>query len=71
MSGKIYCIGYHDGEVLSAHSPSSTKVPQNYYYNEYYEGILEIANSLLKILANQMVDNTMVAVAVKADVKEE
>jgi hypothetical protein len=38
---------------------------------EYYEGIIEIANSLLKILANQMVDNTMVAVAVKADVKEE
>jgi hypothetical protein len=29
--------------------------------NEYYEGNLEIANSLLKILLNQMVDKTMVA----------
>ena len=33
---------------------------QNYYYNEYREGILEIANSLLKILTNQIVGNTMV-----------
>jgi hypothetical protein len=32
-----------------------------------YEGILEIANSLLKILLNQTVDNTMVA-AVKENV---
>jgi hypothetical protein len=31
----------------------STKVHQNYYYNEYHEGILEIANSFLKILTNQ------------------
>jgi hypothetical protein len=44
-------------------SPHShyTKVPLNYYYNEYPEGILEIASSFLKILLNQMVDNTMVA----------
>ena len=40
---------------------ASTKLPQNYYYNEYHEGILEIANSLLKILTNQIVDKTMVA----------
>jgi hypothetical protein len=39
--------------------------------NEYYEGILEIANSLLKILLNQTMDITMMAVAVKADVKGE
>jgi hypothetical protein len=44
-----------------SHSHSSTKVHQNYYYNEYREGIIEIANSLLKILLKQMVDNTMVA----------
>ena len=43
------------------HSYSSTKAHQNYYYDEYYEGVLEIANSLFKILLNQMVDNTMVA----------
>jgi hypothetical protein len=44
-------------------SPPShyTKVPLNYYYNEYQEGVLEIASSFLKILLNQMVDNTMVA----------
>ena len=47
-----------------------SKVNQNYYYNQYHEGILEIANSLLKILTNQMVDNTMVA-TMNADVKEE
>jgi len=29
--------------------------------NHYHEGILEIANSLLKILLDQMVDKTMVA----------
>jgi hypothetical protein len=37
------------------------KMLQNYYYNEYHEGILDIANSLLKILTNQIVDKTMVA----------
>jgi len=51
------------GTTAAAISPSrhSTKLNQNYYYNEYREGILEIANSLLKILANQVVDKTMVA----------
>jgi hypothetical protein len=53
--------------VAAISSSSSNKVLQNYYYNEYHEGISEIANSLLKILANQIVDKTMVA-AVKADV---
>jgi hypothetical protein len=42
-------------------SHSSTKSHQNYYYNEYHEGILEIANSLLTMLLNQLVDKTMVA----------
>jgi hypothetical protein len=34
----------------------------NHYYNQYHEGILEIANSLLKMFLSQVVDNTMVAV---------
>jgi len=45
----------------SPHSHSSTKLHQNYYYNEYYEGILEIANLFLKILSTQMADKAMVA----------
>jgi hypothetical protein len=49
-------------------SPSARPQNQNYYYNEYHDGILEIANSLLKILTNQIVDKTIVAV-LKADVK--
>ena len=46
--------------ISSSHS--STKAYQNHYYNEYHEGILETANSLLKILLNQLVDETTVAV---------
>jgi hypothetical protein len=37
------------------------KSNENYNYNEYHEGILEIANSLLKILSRQTVDKTMAA----------
>ena len=43
------------GVAALSSSHSSTKVHENHYYNEYHEGILEIANSLLKILLNQMV----------------
>ena len=44
-------------------SPSTSTIPyQNYYYNEYHEGILEIAKGFLNILLNQLVDKTMVAV---------
>ena len=50
----------------SPHFHSSSKPNQNYYYNEYHEGILEIANSFLKILTNRMLDKTMVA-AVKSE----
>jgi hypothetical protein len=54
--------------VSSSSSSYSTfpKAYQNYYYNKYHEGILEIAKSLLKILTNQLVDKTMVA-AVKSE----
>jgi hypothetical protein len=34
---------------------------QNRYYNEYHEGLLELAKGFLKILLNQLVDKTMVA----------
>ena len=47
---------------------TSTKPHQNYYYNKYHEGILELAKGFLKLLLNQLVDKTMVT-AVKADVK--
>jgi chorismate mutase len=48
--------------TAASSSPPTTK-PQNHnhYYDQYHEGIIEIANSLLKILTNQMVDKTMVA----------
>ena len=48
--------------AISHYSAFSTspKHYQNHYYNKYHEGILEIANSLLKILTNQIVDKTMV-----------
>jgi hypothetical protein len=47
--------------TAASSSPSTTK-PQNHnhYYNKYRERILEIANSLLKILLNQIVDKTMI-----------
>jgi hypothetical protein len=45
-------------DISSSHY--STISNQN-YYNEYHDGIIEIANSFLKILLNQIVDNTMVA----------
>ena len=35
---------------------------QNYYYNEYHEGLVELAKGFLKLLLNQLVDKTMVAV---------
>ncbi len=31
------------------------------YYNDYREGILEIAKTFLRMLSNQIVDKTMVA----------
>jgi len=41
---------------------TSPKAYQNYYYNKYHEGILEISKGFMKILTNQIVDKTMVAV---------
>ncbi|HEY6884815.1 MAG TPA: hypothetical protein VI278_12360 [Nitrososphaeraceae archaeon] len=47
--------------ISPSHNSHSTKLDQNYYYDEYHEGILEIANLLLKMLLNQIVEKTMVA----------
>src|SRR5204862_2309571 len=51
-----------DSNIATAASSSlsTTTKPQNHnhYYDQYREGILEIANSLLKMLTNQIVDNT-------------
>jgi hypothetical protein len=44
---------------------SSTKPYQNYYYNKYHEGLLELAKGFLKILTNQIVDKTIVAALVQ------
>jgi hypothetical protein len=55
--------------LSSFYLSTSTKPYQNYYYNKYHEGILEIAKGFLKILLNQLVDKTMVA-AVKEKEKE-
>jgi tetratricopeptide (TPR) repeat protein len=49
------------GAVAISSSNFHSKVNQNCYYNEYHEGILEIASSLLKMLLNQLVDTTRVA----------
>jgi predicted transcriptional regulator len=65
-------MGTTASAVISSSSPytSSTSIMsnQNRCYNEYHEGLLELAKGFLKILLNQLVDKTMVA-AVKADVK--
>ena len=49
--------------LSSSNSTYSTfpKAYQNYYYNKYHEGILEIAKGFVKIMTNQLVDKIMVA----------
>ena len=47
--------------LMLLHSNASTKAQQNYYYyNEYHEGILEIAEGFLNILLNHMTMVTLV-----------
>jgi hypothetical protein len=53
------------GAAAISSSHSTAKSNQNYYYNEYHDGIIEIASSFLKILLNQMVGNTTMVAAVK------
>ena len=47
-----------NGSILEVHL--SEEYVFDSYYNEYHDGILEITNSLLKMLLNQVVDNTMI-----------
>ena len=59
----------NDNTVVSISSPSY-KPLNYYYYNEYYEGKLEIAKGFLNILLNQSVNKTTVA-AVKEMIRYE
>jgi hypothetical protein len=76
----IYDSKYDSDDNVLNHSSNSTTVPissssstsstspkayQNYYYNKYHEGLVELAKGFLKLLLNQLVDKTMVAAAVK------
>jgi hypothetical protein len=67
----IYNSKYDNNDNIfdSSTTPSampSSPIPQNYYYNKYSEGILEIAKGFLNILLNQLVDKTLV-LAVKGE----
>ncbi|MGA9171378.1 MAG: hypothetical protein WCF06_13675 [Nitrososphaeraceae archaeon] len=48
-------------------SSTSTKPYQNRYYNEYHEGLIELAKGFFNSLLNHLVNKTMVA-AVKENV---
>jgi hypothetical protein len=69
----IYNSKYDSNERVFGSSRGATAtamlsaISQNHYYNEYHEGILEIAKSFLKILLNQLVDKTMVTVHLPMD----
>jgi hypothetical protein len=52
---------FDSSTTTAATVPYTHTKPQYHYYNEYHEGILEIAKSFLKILLNQLIDKTMVA----------
>ena len=59
----------NDNIFDSSTTPSamrSSLIPQNRYYSEYHEGLLELAKGFLSILLNQSVNKTMVA-AVKGE----
>lgn len=66
----IYNSKYDNNDNIfdSSTTPSampSSPIPQNYYYNKYHEGILELAKGFLKLLLNQLVDKTMVVAVAK------
>ena len=46
----------------SSHPNSPILQNQNYYYNKYHEGLLELAKGFLNILLNQLLEETMVAI---------
>ena len=49
-----------DNSTTASAMPSSP-IPQNRYYNEYHERLLEIAKGFLNILSSRLVDKTMLA----------
>jgi hypothetical protein len=51
--------------VVVAAASYSPNLYQNHYYNEYHEGVLEIAKTFVKMLSNQLINKKMV-VSVKA-----
>jgi hypothetical protein len=51
--------------AIASSLSTSTSTTQNYYYNEYHEGLVEVTKGFLNILLNQLVDNTMVAAVQK------
>src|SRR6188472_4771089 len=55
----IYNSKYDNNDNVST---STFTKPQNYYYDKYHEGLVELAKGFLKILSSQLVDNTMFAV---------
>jgi hypothetical protein len=63
----IICDSKYDSDdniFDSSTTPSampSSPIPQNYYYKEYHEGLLELAKGFYEILLNQLVDKTMLA----------
>jgi Mor family transcriptional regulator len=66
MNPDRYAIIYDSKYDSDDNVPTSTFTkPQDYYYNEYHEGLVEIAKGFLNILLNQLVDKTMVAAVVK------
>jgi hypothetical protein len=57
----IFDSGSNIATAISS-SPSTSTMPyQNYYYNKYHEGILELPKGFLNILLNQSVNKIMVA----------
>lgn len=45
--------------VVQQQHPIHPKLYQNYYYNEYRDGILEIAKTIFNNTLDQIVDKTM------------
>ena len=50
---QLAAVSYSHFPYLKSH--------QNHYYDEYREGILQLAKTFLNSLSNQVVDKTMVA----------
>jgi len=65
----IYDSKYDNNDNISHSSttPSaiSSPISQNYYYNKYHEGLLELAKGFLKLLSSQVVHKTMLAAVAK------